>query len=132
MEGYDNKQKKEMSFKYLIPEALKNINIGKNDIVFSDESIEYIIRETNKMYSMSTQDKKGNSGVRKLKDVIAAVIMKINLLKNTVLKDGSYGIKLSFSVKDFKLPFTILREHVDTLNVLNKSTRNDPPPGMYT
>jgi ATP-dependent Lon protease len=131
VEGYNSKQKKEMAFKHLIPEALKNINIGKNDIVFSDESIEYIIQETNKLYSIETQDKKGNSGVRKLKDIIATVIMKINLLKNTLLKDGSYGIKLSFSVKDFKLPFTVLREHVDVLNVLNKTTSTKPPSGMY-
>jgi ATP-dependent Lon protease len=132
MEGYDSKQKKEMAFNYLIPEALKNINIGKNDIVFSSDALDYIIKETNKMYSMETQDKKGNSGVRKLKDIIASVIMKINLLKNTVLADGSYGLKLSFTIKDFKLPFTVLREHVDTLNVLSKSSLNETPYGMYT
>jgi hypothetical protein len=79
---------------------------------------------------MSTQDKKGNSGVRKLKDVIAAVIMKINLLKNTVLKDGSYGIKLSFSVKDFKLPYIINREDIDNFLKLNNPSEQ-PPQYMY-
>jgi ATP-dependent Lon protease len=131
--GYDNKQKKEMALKYLIPEALNNINLKPDDIIFSNGSMDYIIQETNKMYSKATQDKNGNSGVRKLKDAIASIIMKLNLLRNTVLDDGSYGeLNLSFSIKDFKLPFTVLKEHVDTLNVLNKSTRNDPPPGMYT
>ena len=132
IDGYDNKQKKEMALKYLIPDELKNINLKNDDIIFSNESMDYIIQETNKMYSLSTQDKNGNSGVRKLKDVIASIIMKLNLLKNTILKDGSYGdLKLSFNIPNFKLPFTLLREHIDTLNVLNKSTRNDPPPGMY-
>jgi len=131
MEGYDNKQKKDMAFKYLIPDALKNINISSKDIIFSPEAIEYMIQQTNKMYTRETQDKKGNSGVRKLKEAINAIIMKVNLLRNTIKKNGEYNIETSFNIDNFKIPFTVGKDHVDKLDVLNKEDNSCPIPGMY-
>lgn len=131
MEGYDNKQKKEMAFKYLIPDALKNINISDKDIMFSPESIDYIIQQTNKMYTRETQDKNGNSGVRKLKEAIHSIIMKVNLLRNTIEKNGTYNIKTSFNIDKFKIPFTVGKDHVDKLDVLNKEEDSCSIPGMY-
>lgn len=129
--GYSDKQKKEMTLQYLLPASLKNINLTKGDITFSDEALNYIIEETNKMYDDETKDKNNTSGVRKLKDAIGNLVMKINYLKNIILDDGTYGeLKPSFSIPNFKLPFVIQKEHVDKLAILAKS-KNEPHMGMY-
>ena len=132
IEGYTPKQKLEMSKRYLIPEAINNIHLNKSDISFSDDAINYIIMETNKMYTESTKDKNGNSGVRKLKEVLSNVITKINFLKNTILNDGTFGdLNISFIIKDFKLPFVVERKHVDILKALSLPEINEPPMNMY-
>jgi ATP-dependent Lon protease len=132
IDGYNTKQKLEMSKRHLIPEAIKNVHLDKKDISFSNDALTYIITETNKMYSATTKDKNDNSGVRKLKDAISNVITKINFLKNTILEDGTYGdLNISFAIKDFKLPFVVERKHIDTLKVLSKKESSEPPMGMY-
>lgn len=128
IEGYSNSQKKEMAQKYLIKESLKNINIKQEDIIFSEDAINHLIIETNKLYDNTTQDTNGASGVRKLKDAIYNVITKLNLLKNI---DNNEDLQVSFAIKNFKLPFTVLREHIDILDVLNKNKRDEPPINMY-
>jgi ATP-dependent Lon protease len=132
IDGYNTNQKLEMSKRHLIPTAIKNVHLDKKDISFSDDALTYIITETNKMYSETTKDKNGNSGVRKLKDAISNVITKINFLKNIILEDGTYGdLNISFAIKDFKLPFVVERKHIDTLKVLSKKESIDPPMNMY-
>jgi ATP-dependent Lon protease len=132
IDGYNIKQKLEMSKRHLIPDAVKNVHLDIKDISFSDDALTYIITETNKMYTATTKDKNGNSGVRKLKDAISNVITKINFLKNTILEDGTYGdLNISFAIKDFKLPFVVERKHIDTLNTLTKKESSDLPINMY-
>lgn len=131
VEGYTNTQKLEMSMKYLIPEALKWVCLKKDDVSFSEQAINYLIEETNKMYTHETRDKNGNSGVRKLKDAIGSVITKLNFLKNTILEDGTYGdLKTTFTIPNFKIPFVVKREHIDKLKILHKN-QNSTPMGMY-
>jgi ATP-dependent Lon protease len=121
VDAYSDKQKKEMTIQYLLPAALKNIKMIKDDVSFSNEALDYIITETNKMYSHETQDKNGNSGVRKLKDIINSLVMKVNYLKNIILEDGTYGdLTPSFAIPNFKTPFKIEKEHVDKLKVITK------------
>ena len=122
--GYTSKEKKEMVIKYLIPNALDNIGIS--GITFSDESLKYIIKKTNEMYTAETKDKQGNSGVRKLKDCIRDIISKLNFLKNIVQTDGTYGkLNPSFAIKDFKLPYVIKKEDIETLNIFAEDTTID-------
>lgn len=129
--GYSDNQKKEMTLQYLLPASLKNINLNKDDITFSDEALNYIIEETNKMYDDETKDKNNTSGVRKLKDAIGNLVMKINYLKNIILDDGTYGeLKPSFGIPNFKLPFVVRKEHIDKLAILAKG-ENEPHMGMY-
>ena len=129
--GYSDNQKKEMALQYLLPDVLKNINLNKGDITFSDEALNYIITETNKMYDDETKDKNNMSGVRKLKDAIGNLVMKINYLKNIILEDGTYGdLKPSFGILNFKLPFKIQKECVDKLAIFTK-IENEPYMNMY-
>jgi ATP-dependent Lon protease len=128
VDGYTNTQKKDMAQKYLIKDALKNINYNLDDIIFSEEALTYLITETNKMYDKSTQDKNGNSGVRKLKESIHNVITKLNFLKNT---RNNSDLKVSFTIKNFKIPFTVMREHINKLDVLNKEESSGYQLSMY-
>lgn len=132
IEGYSVKQKLEMAKMHLIPDAIKNVHLKQNDISFSDDALNYIITETNKMYSSETKDKNGNSGVRKLKDVISNTITKINFLKNTILEDGTYGdLKISFAIPDFKLPFLVERKHIDILKAISNTEISSSSIDMY-
>ena len=129
--GYSDNQKKEMAIQYLLPASLKNINLTKGDITFSDESLNYIIAETNKMYDDETKDKNNMSGVRKLKDAIGNLVMKINYLKNIILENGTYGeLNPSFGIPNFKLPFIIQKQHIDKLAILTKG-ENELYMNMY-
>lgn len=130
VDGYNKKQKKELAIRYLLPEAIKNINLDKGSITISDTALEYLVNETDKLYDHTTRDKNGNSGVRKLKDAIHNLAMKVNFLRNTII-NGEYGnLKISFAIKDFKLPFVIEREHIDAMKILSKD-ENSTPMHMY-
>jgi ATP-dependent Lon protease len=135
--GYTTTEKKEMSIKYLIPNALKNIGLDKamttvtNCISFSDDALNLIIKKTNELYDTDTKDKSGNSGVRKLKDCIADTISKINYLNNLIQDDGSYGELIpSFAIKNFKLPYVINTKDINTLNIFAKDVETTHY-GMY-
>lgn len=117
-EGYNKNQKKELATKYLIPDILKNIGMNKDVISFSDDALEYLIVETDKLYDSDTRDKNGNSGVRKLKDAITNIMTKLNFLKNTT---SDLDLELSFTINDFKLPFIIEKDHIENMSILNKN-----------
>jgi ATP-dependent Lon protease len=137
--GYTAMEKKEMSIKYLIPNALKNIGLDKamttpstDCISFSDDALTLIIKKTNELYDTDTKDKSGNSGVRKLKDCIANIVSKLNYLNNLVQDNGSYNeLVPSFAIKNFKLPYVINTKDINTLNIFAKDVETTHY-GMYT
>jgi ATP-dependent Lon protease len=127
--GYTTIEKKEMSIKYLIPNALKNIGLG--GVSFSDDALHLIIKKTNELYDNDTKDKNGNSGVRKLKDCIANIVSKINYLNNLGQCNESYRELIpSFAIKNFKLPYIINTNDINTLNIFAKDVETSHN-GMY-
>jgi len=68
---------------------------------------------------------KEEMGVRELKRSVEQIAQKINMLR--LYNDKS----LPFHIKDFALPFTVKKEHVD-LFLKKKEKHGGPPPGMYT
>ena len=68
----------------------------------------------------------GEEGVRNLKRCIETIVSKINI---HVLSDGDDD--LSFSLKDFKIPTSLTKEHVDILLKDGKSI-DSRPFGMYS
>ncbi len=70
VKGYDKKEKIIITKKYIIPEFLKEYLFTENDIIFSNEILEYIIEKTKK-----------EEGVRNLKRNIETIISKINLIR---------------------------------------------------
>lgn len=85
VKGYNNEDKLKIARDYLLPQILKEYNISKEDIVFTDSVINAIIQRV-----------KSEEGVRNLKRGLEALISWINMLRYTE-KDK---IKFPVIVKD--------------------------------
>ena len=114
LKGYDLKQKVAIAEQYLLPAALKDVSLTER-VGISKELLTYII-ET---YAKDEQ------GVRELKRSIEQITQKLNMLRMYNSKD------LPFHIKDFALPFTVKKEHVD-LFLKKKEDKHAVPFGMYT
>ena len=112
--GFKTEDKLKICNEYLIPEIFDTFAFDK-EIIFTDEIIKVIIN-----------DHTGNEeGVRNLKRCIETIVSKINI---HVLSEGDD--ELSFKLKEFSLPVTLNKEHIEIL--LKGDINNDKPPfGMY-
>ena len=116
--GFQLKDKIEISNNYLLPELFDTFLFTKDDILFSNGTLEYIIENyTNK-----------EEGVRNLKRCLETIISKINIYNLTYSKNED-KMDLNYEIKDFKLPLTITNDLIITL--LYKKENNGPPEHMY-
>ena len=113
LQGYDLKQKIIIAEQYLLPAALKEVNLTER-IHISKEILAAIITE------YASDDK----GIRELKRCIEQITQKINMLRMYNSPD------LPFYIKDFTLPFIVKKEHIK-LFLKKKENLNAPPPGWY-
>lgn len=113
LDGYDAKQKAVIAENYLLPDALKEVNLLEK-IAISKEILNTIIQEY-------AGDEKG---VRELKRCIDQVVQKINMLRLYNSPD------LPFYIKEFALPFIVKKDHVK-LFLKKKEEYDAPPHGMY-
>jgi ATP-dependent Lon protease len=113
MKGYDLKQKTTIAEQYLLPSALKDVNLTEK-VSISKDILTYIIEE----YANNEK------GVRELKRCIEQVTQKINMLRMF------NSPELPFYIKEFSLPFIVKREHIK-LFLKKKENSNSPPQGMY-
>ena len=67
---YNNKDKVSISKEFLIPELLKDFNFSRDELIFSDEIINYIITKSEK-----------EDGVRNLRRSIECIISNLNLIR---------------------------------------------------
>ena len=109
MDGYKKKDKVTIARNYLIPEILNSIGLNVEDIILSDETILYIINSF-------TEEK----GVRKLKEKLETIYMKINLYAMSV--GGLKEMNLTYNIPDFKLPLLVNNELAKEL----LKEKNDP------
>jgi ATP-dependent Lon protease len=114
--GYDKKDKKIIASQHLIPKIEKNINFKKGEIIFPDETIEYISEKF-------TDDEKG---VRNLKRCLEIIYGKLNLFRlmntDSNLFEGQEVIQIEY-------PFTVTNDVVDKL--IKKQDKANIPFGMY-
>jgi ATP-dependent Lon protease len=96
LKGYDQKQKLAIATDYLLPAALKDVNLTER-VAISKEVMTYIIEEF----------AKEEQGVRELNRCIEQVSQKLNMLRMYNSKE------LPFHIPGFTLPFTVKKEHVD-------------------
>lgn len=113
LKGYGLKEKMVIAEQYLLPTALKEVNLFER-INMNKEVLQYII-ET---YASD------ETGVRELKRCLEGIVQKVNMLRMYNAKE------LPFYIKDFALPFVIKKEHVD-LFLKKREGRDQPPMGMY-
>ena len=114
VDGFGLKEKIVIAENYLVASALREVNLFEK-LGFSKEIVTHIIENF-------TGDEKG---VRELKRCIQTVISKINLLR--FYNDPA---KVPFAIKDFALPFTLKKDHVD-LFLKKKTSLNESIAHLY-
>jgi hypothetical protein len=110
---YDKKDKLAIAEKFLLPQALKEVNLMEK-VAISHEVIQYILDH----YANE------ETGVRELKRSIEQIVQRINMLRMFNVKE------LPFHIPNFTLPFVLKKEHVDIF-LKKKDLGNKPPMGMY-
>jgi ATP-dependent Lon protease len=129
IDNYTNNEKFTIVKTHLISNVLNDYFFTKDDIIFPDETIHYIIKKSN--------ENGENEGMRDIKRKLQIIVSRINTLLLTSSSDNI--IKLSYNVlyeKYTTLPIQINNKDIDIL--LNNSDSNDnttfnqPPFGMYT
>jgi ATP-dependent Lon protease len=99
--------------KYLIPKIIDNIGIKKEYIIIKDNVISYLINKLEK-----------ENGVRKLKQALETIMLKINLYSLIIDKN-----ELDFKIDNFKYPMEITTDIVN--NLLVDTKHSDIPQFMY-
>jgi ATP-dependent Lon protease len=115
LEGYGSKEKLEIAEKFLLPGALKQVNLAERVGVPKD-----IVTHVLETYA------KEEKGVRELKRCMEQIAQKLNMLRLFNSPD------LPFYIKDFSLPFILKKEHVDKFLKERKLTMDASALAMYT
>jgi len=118
--GYSNKDKICMLKQYIIPQLITRLNIDSTTIIIPDKTLQYIVNRCKK-----------EEGIRELQRVIELIFRKFDVLCALNNSDDIVNdIKLSFNIKDFKLPHTLCDSDV---NIFLNNYDEGPklPPGLY-
>jgi len=115
LEGYGSKEKMEIAEKFLLPGALKQVNLVER-VGIPREIVTHVL-ET---YA------KEEKGVRELKRCMEQIAQKLNMLRLFNSPD------LPFYIKDFALPFILKKEHVDKFLKERKASVDESAMRMYT
>jgi ATP-dependent Lon protease len=112
--GYVPKDKISIAEQFLLPAALKEVNLGEK-VAISRDILQHVLDN----YA------KEETGVRELKRCIEQIVQRINMLRMFNVKE------LPFHIPGFALPFVLKKEHVD-LFLKKKEVGDKMPYGMYT
>ena len=98
----DNKKKIEICLKHSIPEILRDLNFAPGDIVFPENTLEFIIDK------LCISD---DVGMRELINTVETLVERINTIR-TQRGTNVFGAPWHFNVK---FPITLTRELVSSL-----------------
>lgn len=115
--GYNIKDKLQIAHNYLLPDIVTTFGYTKEEIIFTDE----ILTEIVKQYTG------GEEGVRNLKRCIENIISTLNIYHLT--KSDTKEDIVDMKIKDFKLPITLTKDHINALLKVNNTDK--PPEHMY-
>ena len=115
LEGYDKKEKLAIAENFLLPGALKEVNLDEK-VSIPKEILEHII----------TEYCDAEAGVRELKRCIEQITQKINMLRIFNTKE------LPFHIPEFQLPFVVKKNHIDLFLKKNKPKMDVSAQRMYT
>lgn len=109
--GYTSDEKIIILSDYLLPRALKNINIPKNSILMSKQVSKYLVSK--EAYKEASKE---NSGVRQLEKIINNIVNKLDfIVKHQDKKGNLTGFDMSFNLGVFiQYPLTL------TIDIINK------------
>jgi len=128
--GFKVKEKIKISNEYLLPKLYDSFKFSPEDIIFPANIIEHIIdRYTSR-----------EEGVRNLQRCLETVLSKLNMYnmyiepseetsKESSKETSSSDLDIPFKIKDFKLPYILTIETINTL--LKVNNKNTPPEHMY-
>jgi ATP-dependent Lon protease len=115
-----SEEKLTISKDYLIDGIFNDMGVDKEELIFSDEIIQYIVKN----YSQE-------EGVRNLKRAFQTIIGKLNIIRIT--QQGSLeNLDLPFKLDNFELPMNITEDIVKKLVESDKLDYMEPPEFMYT
>jgi len=112
--GYQPKDKISIAEQFLLPSALKEVNLGEK-VAISRDILQHVLDN----YA------KEETGVREFKRCIEQIVQRINMLRMFNVKE------LPFHIPGFQLPFVLKKDHVD-LFLKKKDNAEKVPYGMYT
>ncbi len=115
LQGYEMKEKMEIAEKFLLPGALREVNLAERIGIPKD-----VVNHIMETYA------KEEPGVRELKRCMEQIAQKINMLRLFNSPD------LPFYIKDFSLPFILKKEHIDKFLKERKPSRDISALHMYT
>ena len=107
--GYSTKEKMIIAKDYLLPKIREQVGFN-DELTISDEAIDYII--TTPALTMK------EDGVRNLKRCLEVVHTKLNLFR---LINPENNSNLLDTKIDVQFPFTVLKEHIDSIIKKNDS-----------
>jgi ATP-dependent Lon protease len=126
IDNYSFKEKMEITKLHLIDSVLQEYCFTKDDIIFNEDTIKYIVETS-----------KSDQGMRDIKRRFEIIISRINTLLLTEPDQDIVRLEYKGLYNYYKTtskPIKVLKEHVDTLltNSINHDVKqNDPPFGMY-
>jgi ATP-dependent Lon protease len=97
VKGFSMKEKLHIAENYLLSQTMKEAGLHEK-VSIKSEILQYVIENFTG----------GEQGVRELKRCIQTIISKINLLRFY-----NNPKQVPFAIKEFQLPFTVKKEHVD-------------------
>lgn len=114
--GFKCSEKIKISKEYLLPTLYESFKFTKNDILFTDSIIEYII--SNYTYK--------EEGVRNLQRALETLLSKLNIYNMYSDISETEDLGLNYKIKDFKIPYTLTLDTVTTLLQINRGGNNVP------
>lgn len=108
--GYSTKEKLVIAKDYLLPKIREQVKFKDDEVIVSDEAIEYIIQ--------SPQFTMKEDGVRNLKRCLEVIHTKLNLFR--LITKENKDIITDVTI-DVLFPFTVKKEHVDSIIKKNDS-----------
>ena len=117
--GYDAKEKVIIARNYLLPKIREQVNFTEEDIIITDEVINYIVSND----SLTKEE----AGVRNLKRCLEIIYTKLNLFRLVKTGTNIFGKDVDFTVT---FPFTVTKKTVDIF-IKNDDSHNQSMLAMY-
>lgn len=105
--SYSHNEKITIGINYIIPDTMKNLNMMPKEVIIKKDVMSYLVDKSH--------TKIEEQGVRQLIISIRTIFERINTLKQIYSNKKEKIIKLSYDIPGFKIPFTLTKDHLDTL-----------------